>query len=205
MNNGIDEQGFYNSWLKICNKSENADRLLSSWDYTTDFTDVVLRSNNSIINQVSEEIDIEVYREYYHLDAIFYNSGDCVHPNPKNKTWGYKTEDWLTRIIIALEHENNLKTAFQEIAHLITTNSKLKVLITYAGKDDKNACAADFGSILVNSDSTPILLIIGSCDKKEGGSYQINWDGYILSKESVTNITASNPPSMAEEDKKNFV
>jgi len=177
----ITELDFYKSWVKICEKPKNMEKLLMAWYYPTDFTHAMLHLDDSILNQVSQDIGIAFYREYYHIDAVFYDKNDCIHPNPKYKTWGNFSENWLTKILIAFEHENNIKTAFQEISHLIITNAEAKVLVTYSDKCEVDNHAYDFSTILNKSDFNPILLILGNREKKQDKEV-IVWNGYILSE-----------------------
>ncbi|MBC8883343.1 hypothetical protein H9X57_07600 [Flavobacterium piscinae] len=70
-------------------------------------------------------------RNYYSLDAILYKEEFLV-PNIKTNTF------WFREIEVAFEHENNFnKNLFQEVSHLLITNSHLKVLVTYPNQNEK--------------------------------------------------------------------
>ncbi|MDR0475396.1 MAG: hypothetical protein LBH43_17200 [Treponema sp.] len=76
--------------------------------------------------------------------------------------------DWLNRIRVAFEHENILKNAYLEIAHLLTTNADIKILVTYAEKEKTKNHANDFCRIIKNLDnySPNILVIFGSFSRR---------------------------------------
>jgi hypothetical protein len=87
--------------------------------------------------------------------------------------------DWLKCIKIAFEHENNLKTAYQEICHLLTTNAETKVLVTYAEKEQTAKHAEDFCTIMKGETEQNILVIFGSYDNAKK---VYDWTGYELTQ-----------------------
>jgi uncharacterized protein (DUF2147 family) len=170
---------FFEIWKRVCKKHET--QLVKKWNSLPAYTDVIFESAGrnipGIVKQIGEIIDMTVFREYYHLDAVFYDEGDLVKKAPPNKTWGNRTGVWLRKMPIAFEHENNVGSAYQEVSHLITTNAEMKVLVTYADETDTDNCATDFQSIVEGVDTKPILVIFGYQGESKD---TIEWEGYVL-------------------------
>ncbi len=58
-----------------------------------------------------------------------YEQHDLV-PGRKEDTY------WFKEISVAFEHENNLDAGlYQEVSHLLITNSDLRILVTYPNRD----------------------------------------------------------------------
>lgn len=180
MKGNISQNGFYQSWVKICN--QNKIEFKNKWggDFA-EYTDMILKNDNSITSQLAKLLGLHVSHEYYSMDAIFYSDEDLVINNPKNKTWT-KTDGgiWLTSFQIAFEHENRpfgIDGAYQEICHLLTLKANLKVLVTYCDKEYLDGFVADLNSAIPRNvlDNTPILIIIG-CE--DAGEYI--WRGYSI-------------------------
>jgi hypothetical protein len=81
----------------------------------------------SLVDKVAEKLGLEIYKEFYYTDAVFYRKCDKIkfsNPNAIN----------LHTIRIAFEHEFDdvSKNLIDEISHLININCKLRVLVSYA-------------------------------------------------------------------------
>lgn len=169
---------FFEKWCQVCKNNEK--RLLNKWENAEEYTTLILKGRKSITKQIAKELDLEIFYEYYSLDAVFYKKSDIVKNNSKNKTWRTTGGTFLTRFKIVFEHENIItgKTGgYQEICHLLVTNSELKILVGYLDEEKQKGCAEDFHSIIASQDDKKqsILLILGSL---ANGS--IKWNGYIL-------------------------
>jgi hypothetical protein len=187
MENIINQEKFFSIWKTICKKNEP--QLLKLWykkNNTTEYTKFILKDKNSITNQISENLNLNIKHEYYFVDAIFYKESDLVLEKAKNGTWR-KTDKgiWLTKFIITLEHENTPfgeRGAYQEICHLLTMNSDLKVLVTYQCKEKIIELVEDLNEIIPanRKDSTPILIIIGYEEENKiiWSAYSLNGLGY---------------------------
>jgi len=176
MNTAIEK--FYQVWIEVC--EENKIKLNNAWNNNAQYTDLVLKNKNSITMQISKKLKMKIHYEYYSIDAVFFNNEDLVLEKAKNNTWQNIDGEWLTSFRIALEHENYVygeKGAYQEICHLLTVSSELKVLVTYQDEINVKNIAYDLNSAIPNNsyDKQSILLITGS---KENG--EIVWNGFIL-------------------------
>lgn len=176
----ITHQKFFETWCLVC--KNNKKKLLENWNKPPKkyYTPLILKNKNSITKQIAKKLELEVFHEYYSHDAVFYTKSDIVKEYPPNNTWQTTKGCFLTHIKIAFEHENTITGkdgGYQEICHLLTTNSELKVLIGYLNEEQQKDCAEDFQSIIAgqNDKSQTILLILGD---------QINnsiiWNGYVL-------------------------
>lgn len=182
MENIISQEQFYSAWVSICKKNET--RILNLWykpEGASEYTDLILKGKDSITSQIAKLLMLELKHEYYSVDAIFYRNIDLVKEKSKNGSWD-KTDGglWLTRFVITLEHENvpfGKSGAYQEICHLLTINSELKVLVTYQGKDKILKLVEDLNDVIPKDkkDKTPILLIVGYEEENK-----IIWSAYSL-------------------------
>lgn len=172
---------FYNTWLEVVNR--NKSHLLSNWRTNKPFTSLMLHNDDSIICQVAEELKLLCYnRDYYALDAVLYKKEDKVPIN----SMGLKIPDdkvCLSDIQIAFEHENTFKSGiYQEISHLLITNAKLKVLVSYP--EDTPSAELDYlHEIILNtrhadelSKNENFLIIFGY----ENG---FAWEGFVFKKD----------------------
>lgn len=94
--------------------------LLELWTNPEGFTGAMLGCNNSVMREIAKKLDLNYHREYYTLDAVFYE-------NKLRKDSGVYAEN----LTIALEHENDIAKSFIELNKLCIINASLKVLITY--------------------------------------------------------------------------
>jgi hypothetical protein len=174
--------GFFANWIKVCQKKN--EQLLTTWDNKTEYTKTMLCGDDSVIGNLADELSdgqndpYKYYPEYYSIDVVLYKEGDNIQPNPPHQTWGVRSGFWLKKIAVAIEHENNVYSAYQEICHLLTISADMKAVITYPPNiDDEEDRANDFQLIVKNLDkkSDPILLIFGYRQEQD-----IKWHGYLL-------------------------
>jgi hypothetical protein len=175
-------QKFFETWCLICKKIEK--NLLEKWDSRDSFTKIILKDENCITKQIAKKLGLEVFHEYYSHDAVFYTKSDIVKEYPPNNTWRTTGGCFLTHIKIAFEHENIITGkagGYQEICHLLTTNSNLKILVGYIAEYKQKGCVEDFQSIIASQNDTnqSILLILGALNNNK-----ITWNGYVLNHDN---------------------
>lgn len=117
---------FFQAWLTVVEQPERLETLKRIWSNYKAFTSEIIFNSNSVITDVAKELKLECYnRDYYSLDAIFFNTTDKV-PETNENTY------WFKDIEIAFEHENTYNyNLFQEVAHLLITRCNLRVLVSY--------------------------------------------------------------------------
>jgi hypothetical protein len=181
----ISNKKFFEAWKKIF--MDNERKLLDISDYTSLYTDFILKKDDCVINKIAKELGLKTYTEYYHIDAVLYDESDCLQYKPKHNTWGKRMDFCLKRIRVAFEHENNLKTAYQEIIHLLTTNADIKILVTYAEKEDIKKHAEDFCKIIEGiKNIEPKILVIFGCYINEKNKYE--WFSFELKENGQNEI-----------------
>ncbi|MFW6225219.1 MAG: hypothetical protein ACOC4B_03040 [Bacteroidota bacterium] len=173
----IDAYSFYNAWVKTVNSRKND--IKNKWYNFYEYTNLVLSSDNCLLNNVANILNLNLYpNEYYSLDAVFYSDNDRIQKiidTPENLYWFYN-------IKVAIEHENcfNIKL-YQEVSHLLITDCDLKVLITYPNSINQRDQIIDSLYEIVKkskrckeiSDKASFIIINGY---NEGSI----WDGYIF-------------------------
>lgn len=97
------------------------------WD-NPKFTRLMLAERRGILHEVANSLGLQYCREYWTIDAIMCEKTDTDNFSPEQ----YFMAEQLT---VAIEHENNIKSAHQEMNKLSMYNSPLKVLITYPDSD----------------------------------------------------------------------
>ena len=119
------------------------------WYKAPDYTLLMLGENNKsggVLPEVAEELNLKYFREYWTLDAIFYESKDIEH-FPQNSV----VASYLS---IILEHENVIATTYDETNKLSNFNVPLKVLIAYPHKEsDIKEYLFNYAQILQNADT----------------------------------------------------
>ena len=124
MENNLSAKSFFSAWEKVIENRKA--ELVELWRNNKAFTWLVKGSENSILSEVAQELELLSYEaDYYCLDAIFYKKEDLI-PNLSQNSF------WFRNIRVAFEHENNFKSGlYQEVSHLLITNCDLKVLVSY--------------------------------------------------------------------------
>ena len=152
----------------------NTDKIISVWNNSKNFTQIMVNGNNSIIRQIADKLHLKCKTEYWSIDAVLYEKTHDQYYN--------KNSIFAQYLNIAIEHENNANTAHEEINKLSLFNAPLKVLITYSNILSRTErLLGDFADIIkkadIFSDFSSLkkqLVIIGYIKRKK-----LNWDFYI--------------------------
>ena len=163
---------FLSTFLEISNK--HSQQLRDVWYRTRDYTKLM---RSVVLPDVADKLGVFCYnRDYYTLDAVFYQELDTQH---FRDGWTY-----VKYISVALEHENDPTGTAAEMNKLQLFNAPLKVLITYPNSASQaEELLAKYGKIISESDifgdiktSRRQLVIFGV---QAGGSDQPPaWQGY---------------------------
>lgn len=167
---------FYNAWLETVNNRK--EHLLKIWRNAKDFTYYIKGSENSVVDEIAEKLDLLTYpQDYYSIDTIFYKPEDLA---PKIKPNTY----WFRDMRVAFEHENNFNSGlYQEVSHLLITNCDLRVLVAYPDYEPDEMLEQLHEIIKgnrqskTNSDEENFLIIFGY----ENGFV---WEGYIYKEDN---------------------
>ena len=121
---------FRDAFHKVVNISSVNSVLVKNWYKPGSFTK---RWEKLIYPKVAHELSLKHWRgnksgEYWYLDAIFYRHGSKILADQ-----GY---DYATFLSVAVEHENNSTTSYQEMNKLSAFNASLKVLVTYPEQEE---------------------------------------------------------------------
>jgi len=121
----VQPAAFYEAFKKVAfHFSSELDRL---WFRYAEYTRFM---RDEILPQVANELGLQCFpRDYYTLDAIFYDEAD-------RENFGERTT-YAKYIAVAIEHENQVNGCAIEMNKLQLFNAPLKVLITYPGDDRK--------------------------------------------------------------------
>jgi hypothetical protein len=175
----INAKDFLIAWLRVVTRAENRKELLTVWRNFSDFTSLIMRNENSILEQVGKEVELKAYQQdYYSIDAILYKDDDLV-PTRRENTY------WFRDIQVAFEHENTFNSGlYQEVSHLLITNCQLKVLVAYPDNDDNEVVKLNYLHEIIKgtryskelSDKENFLIIFGY----ENG---FEWIGHIYKED----------------------
>jgi len=125
-----------------------------------------------IYRTIGAYLDLEVEYEYKNIDAVFYNKGSKK---------GYFREIDEKDILIAVEHENDVKRIREELKSFEKNNYGLNILITYTGnyKEYINKRQID----IIKQIKGEILIIINRIPQKdfEFGK-NIPWEYHLFNK-----------------------
>ena len=109
-------------------------------------TQLALNEKNGLLATVATELGLQYCREYYGIDFVMCERADEEHFRPA-KGW------WIAQqLTIAVEHENRIWGAGQEMNKLAMLNAPLKVLITYPWKEDVGDYLGTYATIVKNAD-----------------------------------------------------
>lgn len=172
----VTSTNFYGAWLETV-KYRKAE-MLPIWRNNKEYTSYIKGSHNSVLSEIAQAFNLKSYeKDYYSLDAIFYSDADLT---PKINENNY----WFRHITIAFEHENNFKSGlYQEVSHLLITNSDLKVLVTYPNENITNQFnylheivkGCKHSNII--SDEKSFLIILGY-------ENDFGWEGYVFKQDN---------------------
>lgn len=119
-------EDFFASWKHICEAEK--DLLIKLWHRRKEYTAKIFDHEESVVDQVADELGLKPYCGYYCIDAIFFEENGLVDCRPVGQTW-------VQRIRIAFEHEHSFCSGlYQEVSHLCITRADLRVLVTYPGR-----------------------------------------------------------------------
>ena len=136
---------FKKSFQSVARESEQD--MLRCWTSGSQFTTLVRKQ---VLLNVARKLELEAYceKDYYWLDAIFYEEKDNVH---------FAVDRVYAKYIsVALEHENTpfakgCDTAV-EMNKLQLFNTPLKVLITYANGAKAKELLDKYARIMISAD-----------------------------------------------------
>lgn len=126
---------FAKQWKEDMDSSQGRDAILDAYKYETPWTEYMLAGERPFLHRLLTKLHssldgrLMMGREWYTLDAVYYEEGACIYRPPKD---GGPYPDCLHVII---EHENagDVET---EMWKLLMFRSPLKVLIFYDYRDD---------------------------------------------------------------------
>lgn len=115
---------FLNAWKEAV--QARAAHLKEVWRDRKRYTDAILGGEVPLVSNVADKLGLKCYpSDYYSLDAVFYRDQDRVQFTPPHQYWFRGSE-------VAFEHEKDfISGLFQEVAHLLLTNARLRVLVAY--------------------------------------------------------------------------
>ena len=177
---------FKQAFQVVAEQSEQ--NMLQCWTSGKQFTALI---RSQFLPNIANELGLEAYceKDYYWLDAIFYEEKDTAHFGIDRVYAKY--------VAIALEHENTpfvkgCDTAV-EMNKLQLFNTPLKVLITYAGGIEAEALLAKYARIMASADvfsdfttERKQLVIFGPPDKYP--PRQIKWTYHVYEHGAFTSI-----------------
>lgn len=173
----VTPQAFFDAWVKV--SQERKAVLLEKWVSYSQYTAEIFDGEGSFVKAVAHKLDpdplkIDVYCEYYSLDAVFFAESDRVCCAPKG-------QNWFQNVRIAFEHENEFNDAlFQEVSHLLITRADLRVLASYPGNDvELDEQRERFGEIIKGANfagTDPAFLFIAG--QRNPSLTKIIWRAY---------------------------
>jgi hypothetical protein len=124
--------------------TEHEAQLLNLWDDATAYTSYMLSGQGSFLATVAKQLSLAYFPGYWSLDAIFYRH--------KLTSYFHPSATYAESLLVALEHENNARTAHSEISKLSLFNCPLKVLITYPNPRDGETLLSEYADIACRAD-----------------------------------------------------
>jgi len=161
---------FLISWRKHAKVIEG--ELFHNWKNLSEYTSLIQNNENCLLAGISKDLGLEYRREYYSIDAVFYDKYNDKVPN-LNENWV-----WLRNIKIAFEHEHDSTSTYQEISHLAITNCELRVLVTYPWMEEDKLLKSYTEIIRRNTTlqaDNSFLVIFGY----EDNGQKVAWDAFI--------------------------
>lgn len=132
---------FKEAFLKVVSAGE--ERILRVWDHPKNLTALMLSPQNGLLPDIARELHLKYFREYWSLDAVFYEN--------KDKLYFSENDTFAENISVAVEHENNATYSHSEMNKLGLFNTPLAVIITYPGRNERKLLN-DYSDILKRSD-----------------------------------------------------
>lgn len=180
----ISSQDFFQAWVDTVNNRK--EHLLGIWRRAREFTTCVKGDEASIMHEVATKLNLKCYHnDYYFIDTVLYKEEDLVPDRPQGSYW-------FRDMRVAFEHENNFRSGlYQEVSHLLITNSDLKVLVTYPNTDEEAEEGLQYLHKVINgnrhsrtlNEEESFLIIFGS----ESGFI---WEGYVYKESEWKQISS---------------
>ena len=157
-------------------EKQYSSEIVDKWTAVPEFTALALGNTirKGLCAEIADTLHLWYSREYWSLDAIYYTA--------KQEKYFSQKATYAEYIAIALEHENNYKTSYEEINKLAIFSSPLKVLITYPQGDfgkllDEYADIISKADIFSNFDNLQRhLVIFGFLNKDKN---QVDWKFFL--------------------------
>ncbi|GGK88206.1 hypothetical protein ACD591_20925 [Rufibacter glacialis] len=189
----LNSELFFSAWLdSVTNRKEI---LLTDWRNSKVYTNLIKSSEECILRDVADKLNLKCYaKDYYSIDSVLYTDEDLV-PGIQENTY------WFRQIKVAFEHENNFNGGlYQEVAHLLITNSELKVLVTYPNGDTTHEM--DYLHKIIRgcnhqkelSDKESFLLIFGYESDFEWEAFVYKedyWKRIVVGAKQTTNLVSA--------------
>ena len=185
---------FFELWKQTC--YEKKTEICGAWDSGSysEYTKVILgkTNNKSVLVELTTKLNeyenkVDFYQEYYSCDAVFFKEENTVKENEianllgidmnKKKAPSTFNQTWIKQIQIHFEHENNIKSSWQEIMQFCAIPGELNVLVTYPNDEDEKKTAIQTYEKLISGSKLKNLLVIFGTHPNEN---VINWEGYKL-------------------------
>ena len=149
----VDPWEFKDAFHKVVNISSVNSVLVKNWYKPGTFTKCW---EELIYPKVARKLSLKHWRgnksgEYWYLDAIFYQHNDKILD-----AQGYEY-DYATFLTVAMEHENDSTTSYEEMNKLSVFNASLKVLITYPAQGDYGRSAWPSDDVLLKNYKKQII------------------------------------------------
>jgi hypothetical protein len=164
----ITPSAFKSAFLSVV--MARSERMLAEWRNPTD---AMLSPQGGILQEMAKRLHRKYFREYWKLDAIFYEKKDEL----------YFSQDatFAENISVAIEHENPATYTHIEMNKLGLFNTPLGVLITYPGRN-AGKLLEQYADILKRSD------LFGDFGKKrrkmvvfgKQANRKIQWSFYLF-------------------------
>lgn len=183
----IEPNEFKEAFMKVVKEEHNESELIKLWESKkeigqkeTPYTRFFLAPEDSILANVAKELQLQYCKEYWSLDAIFFESKDEEHFEPKTT--------FAESITVALEHESDAKKAVEETNKLAIINAPLRVLITYAEEGGRKDRLKEYEDIISKADifndfysRRKFMVIFASLKKPQ----TIDWQFFLYKKEKL--------------------
>jgi hypothetical protein len=144
------------------------------WNNRPAYTDFCLGDANGLLTSVSKRLRLQYCCQYFGIDAVMCEKVDAINFSP-DYWWAAE------QLTVAIEHENVIAGAHQEMNKLSIFNSPLKVLITYPWVSTKNDYLATYADIARRADifndfttRRRHLVIFGF-----GPEDDVTWESYV--------------------------
>lgn len=180
---------FFNAWCEVCSNSGRQKSLRELWSSRKEYTKEILGKRGDVLEEVASRLNLQVYAEYYRIDAIFFLETDRVYCSPKGQTW-------VQNIRIAFEHEHDFSIGlFVEISHLLITRAELRVLVTYPENEENLHLQLRNLECIVKrsgiSENPALLIIVGQKNHQGDG---IKWRPFVFKDSAFMPLGLASSP-----------